>query len=62
MGRTALSAYYFVGSGIASLAGAAYLIRDGGVAGKDIVILEESNEFGGALDASGLADFKNGCS
>jgi oleate hydratase len=48
-----LSAYYFVGSGIASLAGAAYLIRDGGVAGKDIVILEESNEFGGALDAHG---------
>ncbi len=48
-----MSTYYFVGSGIASLAGAAYLIRDGGVAGKDIVILEEQTDFGGALDAHG---------
>lgn len=45
--------HYFVGSGIASLAGAVYLIRDGGVEGKDIVILEESTDFGGALDAKG---------
>jgi oleate hydratase len=48
-----VSTYYFVGSGIASLAGAAYLIRDGGVAGRNIVIFEESKEFGGALDAHG---------
>jgi oleate hydratase len=48
-----VSTYYFVGSGIASLAGAAYLIRDGAVAGSDIVIFEESREFGGALDAHG---------
>jgi oleate hydratase len=47
--------YYFVGSGIASLAGAAYLIRDADVAGDDIVIFEESREFGGALDAHGDA-------
>jgi oleate hydratase len=46
-----MSTYYFVGSGIASLAGAAYLIRDAGVAGHDIVILEESADYGGALDA-----------
>lgn len=50
-----MSKYYFVGSGIASLAGAVFLIRDGGVSGKDIVILEESHEFGGAFDAHGDA-------
>jgi oleate hydratase len=48
-----MSTYYFVGSGIASLAGAAYLIRDGDVAGTSIIIFEESAEFGGALDAHG---------
>jgi oleate hydratase len=48
-----MSKYYFVGSGIASLAGAAYLIRDGHVSGGDIVIFEESKEIGGALDAHG---------
>ena len=53
-----MSKYYFVGSGIASLVGAAYLIRDGHVAGHDIVIFEEANEFGGALDAHG--DSKTG--
>ena len=48
-----MSKYYFVGAGIASLAGAAYLIRDGNVRGSDIVIFEESMELGGALDAHG---------
>jgi oleate hydratase len=47
--------YYFVGSGIASLAGAAFLIRDGGVDGRDIVIFEEQHDVGGALDAHGSA-------
>ena len=47
--------YYFVGSGIASLAGAAYLIHDGNINGADITIFEESTEFGGALDAHGTA-------
>jgi oleate hydratase len=51
-----MSRYYFVGSGIASLAGAVFLIRDGGVSGKDIVILEESHAFGGAFDAHGDAE------
>jgi oleate hydratase len=50
--------YFFVGSGIASLAGAAYLIRDGHVPGTNIVIFEESADFGGALDAHG--DVKTG--
>ncbi len=52
-----MGTYYFVGSGIASLAGAAFLIRDAGVAGNDIVIFEESADFGGALDAHGSAEF-----
>lgn len=48
-----MSKYYLVGSGIASLAGAAYLIRDGNVSGSDILIFEESEELGGSLDAHG---------
>ncbi len=44
-----------IGSGIASLAGAAYLIRDAGVNGDDIVLFEETQEPGGALDAHGDA-------
>jgi oleate hydratase len=48
-----MSKYYFVGSGIASLAGAVILIRDGGVSGQDIVIFEESHAIGGAFDAHG---------
>jgi len=51
-----MSTYYFVGSGIASLAGAAFLIRDGGVDGANIVIFEESHEFGGSLDAHGSSE------
>ncbi|MEO8777746.1 MAG: oleate hydratase [Rhodanobacter sp.] len=45
--------YYFVGSGIAARAGAAPLIRDGGASGKDIVMFEESRQFGGVFDAHG---------
>ncbi|KIV88035.1 hypothetical protein PV10_09209 [Exophiala mesophila] len=41
---------WFVGSGIASLAGAAFLIRDGQMAGNKITILEEQDIAGGALD------------
>ncbi|MDG2525291.1 oleate hydratase [Stenotrophomonas sp. HITSZ_GD] len=50
-----MSRHYFVGSGIASLAGAAFLIRDAGVPGQDIVVFEASPGFGGALDARGSA-------
>ena len=42
-----------VGGGIASLASAAYLIRDGGIAGKHIVILEATDVIGGSLDGDG---------
>jgi oleate hydratase len=48
-----VSQYYFVGSGIASLAGAAFMIHDGNINGTNIVVFEESNELGGALDAHG---------
>lgn len=41
---------WFVGSGLAGLAGAAFLIRDGGVSGDRITILEELGIPGGALD------------
>lgn len=49
---------YLVGSGIASLASAIYLIIDAGVPGENIHILEQSNIAGGALDGSG--DPENG--
>ncbi|SEK83726.1 oleate hydratase [Roseateles sp. YR242] len=41
---------WFVGSGLASLAGAAFLIRDGHMAGDRITVLEELTLPGGALD------------
>lgn len=41
---------WFVGSGLAGLAGAAFLIRDGGIPGDRITILEELEIPGGALD------------
>jgi len=47
----------FIGSGIGALAGAAFLIRDAGVAGNDITIFETNTRvFGGALDGTQLAD------
>ncbi|MEV0537963.1 oleate hydratase [Kitasatospora sp. NPDC050463] len=44
---------YLVGSGIASLSAAAFLIRDGGFDGGDIHLFEEQEEIGGSLDAGG---------
>ena len=41
---------WFVGSGLAGLAGAAFLIRDGHMAGERITILERLALPGGALD------------
>lgn len=41
---------WFVGSGLAALAGAAFLIRDGQMAGKRITVLEQQQLPGGALD------------
>ncbi|MGJ4966258.1 oleate hydratase [Bradyrhizobium sp. HKCCYLRH3061] len=47
---------YFIGSGIGALAGAAFLIRDGGVAGRDITIYEKHLPYGGSLDGARLPD------
>jgi oleate hydratase len=44
---------YLVGGGIASLAAAVFLVRDGGFEGRSIRILEELPIAGGALDGSG---------
>ncbi|MFF3612022.1 oleate hydratase [Streptomyces sp. NPDC002580] len=47
---------YLVGSGIAALAAAAYLIRDGGFEGSDVHLFEEQRTPGGSLDAGGTPD------
>ncbi len=47
---------FLVGGGIASLAAAVFLIRDGDVPGCNITILEELDTIGGSLDASGSAE------
>ena len=46
---------YLVGGGIASLAAAAFLIRDGDILGHNITILEELEKLGGSLDGCRLA-------
>jgi len=46
---------HFVGSGIGSLAAAAFMIRDGKMPGKNINIYESMNVLGGALDGAGNA-------
>ena len=46
---------YMVGGGIASLAAAVFMIRDGDVFGHTITILEESDRIGGSLDGAGSA-------
>ncbi len=50
------SKVYLIGSGIASLASAVYLIRDAGVPGGNIHILEQDDVLGGALDGAGDAE------
>ncbi len=47
------SSAYLVGGGIAALASAVYLIREGGLAGNNIHVLEQGSVTGGALDGSG---------
>lgn len=46
---------YLVGGGIASLAAAAFMIRDGDMLGHNITIFEELGVIGGSLDGSGSA-------
>ncbi len=47
---------YLIGGGIASLAAAAYLIRDGHMDGKNITIMEETHVLGGGMDGAGDAE------
>lgn len=47
---------WIIGSGIAGLAAAFYLIRDGGMAGEDITILDTLDVAGGSLDGAGNAE------
>ena len=47
---------YLVGGGIGSLAAAAFMIRDGGLAGESICIFEVDAVLGGSLDAAGDAE------
>ena len=44
---------YLVGGGIASLAAAAFMIRDGDLQGMNITIFEELDKIGGSLDGAG---------
>jgi oleate hydratase len=44
---------WIIGSGIAGLAAAFYMIRDGGMAGEDITILDAMQVEGGSLDGAG---------
>ncbi|MDC7218500.1 MAG: oleate hydratase [Spirochaetales bacterium] len=47
---------YFIGGGLASMAGAAYLLRDADYEGKNIHILESMNILGGSNDGIGTAE------
>ncbi|MBA4308302.1 MAG: oleate hydratase [Sphingopyxis sp.] len=47
---------YLVGGGIGSLAAAAFMIRDGGMQGKNITIYEAKPLLGGSLDAAPIAE------
>ena len=46
---------YLVGGGIASLAAAAFMIRDGDILGQNITIFEQLDKIGGSLDGAGTA-------
>jgi oleate hydratase len=54
--RTTTERHYMVGGGIAALAAAVLLVRDGGVAGERIMILEHRGATGGSLDGAGDAE------
>ena len=46
---------YLVGGGIASMAAAVFMIRDGDIPGCNITILDELDKIGGSLDGAGSA-------
>ena len=47
---------YLIGGGIGSLAAAAFMIRDGGMRGENILILEAMPIVGGSLDGAGVRE------
>ena len=47
---------FLVGGGIASMAAAAFMIRDGDMLGRNITILEELHAVGGSLDGAGTPE------
>lgn len=47
---------WLIGGGIGSMAAAAFMVRDGGVLGKNITILEADPILGGSLDGAGSAE------
>jgi oleate hydratase len=51
--RAATGRHYMVGGGIAAISAAALLVRDGGVPGERITILEHRGTAGGSLDGAG---------
>ena len=48
--------FTLVGGGIAFMAAAVFMIRDGDIDGRSITILEELDQIGGSLDGSGSAE------
>ncbi|HLJ89423.1 MAG TPA: oleate hydratase [Candidatus Angelobacter sp.] len=54
------SKVYLIGGGIASLAAAAFLVRDAGVPGKNIRILEQLNITGGSMDGAAAPTHEGG--
>ena len=50
---------FMIGSGIGSLAAAAFMIRDGGIPGSNITIFEAKPDYGGSLDGGGTADTRS---
>lgn len=55
-GPTSQRHAYLIGSGIGALAAAAFMIRDGGMAGDAITIFETQPVPGGSLDGAGTAE------
>jgi oleate hydratase len=51
--RAAETNLYLIGGGIASLAAAVFLIRDGDIPGHKITIFEQLEHLGGSLDGAG---------
>ena len=47
---------WLIGGGIGGLAAAAFMIRDGGMAGTDITVFESLDVPGGSLDGGGDAE------